>query len=267
MTGQILSFTYTTGQFFWFETITRYIYNKQNKNEFVTNFFSGGVAATLSILTSQPIDVVRTRLVSQGEPRIYKGIFDAIKKILLFEGVRGFYKGSIPAVCLTAPEGAFRFGIYKVLNKHLKFDRLKTIKKPRTNEPLTEVDVSYLQSSINGSLAGVLSKTIVYPFDLVKKRLQIQGFEEARLSFGQVVKFNGLFHCLALTIKQEGFFGIYKGIYNLFLNLVFIQLLIFIKLGYVPSMTKAAFSSGMIFFLYETISDMTRKFKTKRPIF
>ena len=124
------------------------------------------------------------------------------------DGLRGFYRGSFPAVMLTAPESAFRFGIYNFLNNHLKFSNLKDRK---TTEKLMEI--GYLQSSINGSLSGVAAKTIVYPFDLIKKRLQIQGFEKAREQFGRVVKFNGLFDCLKLTVKNEGFFGLYKGIF------------------------------------------------------
>jgi solute carrier family 25 thiamine pyrophosphate transporter 19 len=139
--------------------------------------------------------------------KIYNGIIDSFKKIYKSDGLRGFYRGSFPAVMLTAPESAFRFGIYNFLNNHLKFSNLKDKK---TAEKIREI--GYLQSSINGSLSGVAAKTLVYPFDLIKKRLQIQGFEKAREKFGHVVKFDGLFHCLKLTVKHEGFFGLYKGI-------------------------------------------------------
>jgi hypothetical protein len=56
----------------------------------------------------------------------------------------------------------------------------------------------------------------------------------------KVMKFDGLFNCLYLTIKQEGALGIYKGFY--------------------PSMIKAAVSSGLTFLFYERFSYFFRKF-------
>jgi solute carrier family 25 thiamine pyrophosphate transporter 19 len=105
-------------------------------------------------------------------------------------------------------------------------------------------DIGMLQSTLNGSISGVCAKTIVYPFDLAKKRLQIQGFEDARKNFGKVVKFTGLFNCFYITFKQEGILGIYKGYY--------------------PSMLKAAVYSGLIFLFFESFSNIARGVKDKK---
>jgi hypothetical protein len=48
------------------------------------------------------------------------------------------------------------------------------------------VHVSGTGSLICGSLAGVCAKTFVYPLDVARKRLQIQGFHHARIGFGKV---------------------------------------------------------------------------------
>ena len=39
---------------------------------------------------------------------------------------------------------------------------------------------------LSGVLAGLAAKTAVYPLDVAKKRLQVQGFQQHRHGFGQV---------------------------------------------------------------------------------
>lgn len=41
-------------------------------------------------------------------------------------------------------------------------------------------------SMLAGALAGCIAKTITYPLDLSRKRMQLQGFQQARVGFGQV---------------------------------------------------------------------------------
>jgi len=43
-----------------------------------------------------------------------------------------------------------------------------------------------LKNLLCGCGSGVISKTLTYPLDLFKKRLQVRGFEHARSAFGQV---------------------------------------------------------------------------------
>lgn len=48
------------------------------------------------------------------------------------------------------------------------------------------VYVSEMGSLICGSLAGIGAKMFVYPLDVARKRLQIQGFQHGRIGFGKV---------------------------------------------------------------------------------
>lgn len=92
-------------------------------------------------------------------------------------------------------------------------------------------------SLVCGSGAGVLSKIIIYPLDVVKKRLQVQGFDKARAEFGGVRHYQGMKHCLYTIAMEEGIIhGFYKGL--------------------APSLWKAALVSGSSFYVYEKVCQL-----------
>jgi len=67
-------------------------------------------------------------------------------------------------------------------------------------------------SLVSGGAAGFGAKLVVYPFDLIKKRLQVQRMPDAALASGAVRRTTGLIHCLVSIIQYEGVFGLYKGL-------------------------------------------------------
>ena len=99
------------------------------------------------------------------------------------------------------------------------------------------VDSSYLLTPFSGAFAGCLSKTVVYPLDVVKKRLQIIGFEKARRHFGRLplrsnsewglVTANNLWR----IYSTEGFRGLFKG--------------------WIPAILKASVTTGLTFTFFE----------------
>ena len=81
-------------------------------------------------------------------------------------------------------------------------------------------------------LVGGVGKTVVYPLDTIRKRLQVQGFEEGRRNLGATQKYNGMWHCITTMYKNEnGIRSFYKG--------------------YTPGMAKAFLASGLYFSLFE----------------
>ncbi|KAL4233172.1 hypothetical protein ACF0H5_007856 [Mactra antiquata] len=59
---------------------------------------------------------------------------------------------------------------------------------------------------INGSIAGLVGVTCVFPIDLVKTRLQNQQIGPTGTPL-----YNSLFDCAKKTFRNEGFFGMYRG--------------------------------------------------------
>lgn len=66
---------------------------------------------------------------------------------------------------------------------------------------------------LSGGLASTLSKTIVFPFDLVRKRLQVQGPTRHRYVHRNIpVYARGVRGTLADIVAAEGVRGLYKGL-------------------------------------------------------
>lgn len=71
----------------------------------------GGFAGACSVFGNTPLDVVKTRM--QGlEASRYKNTFDCAKQIMVHEGPRAFYKGTIPRMSRVCLDVAITFMIY-----------------------------------------------------------------------------------------------------------------------------------------------------------
>ncbi|CAN8030891.1 unnamed protein product, partial [Ixodes persulcatus] len=124
------------------------------------HFACGFTSGCVSTAVAHPFDVIRTRLVAQLEPKTYTSISQAVRLMWRQEGPRSFYRGMLPTLLQIGPLSGFQFGFYHF------FTHLWTL--------LLEDDanVTGMRSVACGALSGIVSKTLVYPLDLIKKRLQ-----------------------------------------------------------------------------------------------
>ena len=123
----------------------------------------------------------------QGVNTKYRGIAHAFSTILKEEGYRAFWKGNWSAEYLYLGYGAIQFVV---------FEKLKEFFAAR-EMPASQV------SFFAGGLAGTLSTTITYPFDLLRTRFAMQGNNPLYFSIKQAISHIYL---------HEGFRGFYLGL-------------------------------------------------------
>ncbi|XP_033827702.1 mitochondrial thiamine pyrophosphate carrier [Periophthalmus magnuspinnatus] len=232
--AQLLSVAFGAVQFTSFEFLTEVVHKTTSYDSQTAgvHFVCGGLAACSATVFCQPLDTLRTRFAAQGEPKIYRNLRHAVFTMCRSEGALTFYRGLSPTLMAVFPYAGLQFFFYNVFKKML------------APVPNARNSGGNLQSLLCGSGAGMISKTITYPFDLFKKRLQVGGFEEARLHFGKVRTYKGLLDCAAQIAKEEGLQGFFKGLS--------------------PSLLKAALSTGFTFFWYEFFLDLMRDHKERR---
>ncbi|XP_063215840.1 mitochondrial thiamine pyrophosphate carrier-like isoform X2 [Bacillus rossius redtenbacheri] len=228
--AQLLSVIYGTTQFVTFEALTRQAWRlallQSEELRPALNFSCGAVAGCAATVVSFPADVVRTRLVAQGDPGVYKGLINSFVVIYKTEGIPAFFKGLLPSLIQIAPHAGAQFAFYSGFRDLWK--------RYEASVPATAAtDMTVAGSLVCGSAAGLCAKTIVYPLDLSKKRLQMQGFEAARRQFGKVFRCAGLVDCVRQVVRHEGLAGLFKGLW--------------------PSAIKAATTTALHFCIYEQV--------------
>eukprot|EP01083_Nonionella_stella_P038830 105573_1 len=82
----------------------------------------GAIAGGVSALLTTPIDVVKTRLMTQntlsGSPRIYNGTVDCFRKLYAESGYSVFFRGSFQRTIYISLGGAIFFGVFDFVREN-----------------------------------------------------------------------------------------------------------------------------------------------------
>ncbi|KAK6748275.1 hypothetical protein RB195_001107 [Necator americanus] len=188
-------------QFSSFEVLSREIGSRLPPNSASlrssADFVCGGLSGCLAMTAAMPLDVIRTRLVAQSGNAVYRGTTHAILHIWKKEGVSGYFRGWIPSLAQIAPFTGVQFALY-----NLFIDLW-----PRLVEHHDSTG-----SLISGAMAGTVAKTILYPLDMVRHRLQMNGFE--RRGFGRTSDYRiGMLRTMVMVIRNESVYGLFKGLW------------------------------------------------------
>ncbi|EFP08518.1 hypothetical protein CRE_15507 [Caenorhabditis remanei] len=226
--AQGLSATYGLVQFSSFEWLSRhaarFIPSDDQSVRSTSDFMCGALSGCLAMTAAMPLDVIRTRLVAQKSGHaVYTGTMHAVRHIWEKEGIAGYFRGWVPSVVQIAPFTGMQFALYNCFMDLWPFTGYEST-----------------GALFSGAMAGTVAKTVLYPLDMVRHRLQMNGFDRA--GFGKTSNYSqGLFKTIMMVVRNESWYGLFKGLW--------------------PSQIKAAANSGCAFLFYEMFCDLIRKNK------
>jgi len=204
----------------------------------IVSFTAGASAGVCATLASYPFDVCRTAFAAKASqptaqtpmpfsslvdpshmpPSSQRQIHNGPKSLGEFsiqlyrqKGFRGFYAGAGPAIVGIIPYMGLSFTLYEALI-HAHDDQ--------------ESKFAAWLSGYAGSISGGVSKTIVFPLDTVKRRLQAQAFYESV----EGKSYNNMLDCVQKIYHTEGVTGFYRGV--------------------VPSVLKTMLGTGLTFGIF-----------------
>ncbi|XP_060174069.1 mitochondrial thiamine diphosphate carrier 2-like [Lycium barbarum] len=171
----------------------------QLKRAFI-NATSGAISGGISRTVTSPLDVIKIRFQVQLEPTSqwaslrkdvsgnskYTGMLQATKDILREEGLKGFWRGNVPALLMVMPYTAIQFTV---------LHQLKTL-AAGSSKSEDHINLSPYLSYISGALAGCAATVGSYPFDLLRTILASQGepkfYRNMRSAFVDIFKTRGI---------------------------------------------------------------------------
>ncbi|CAG9335789.1 unnamed protein product [Blepharisma stoltei] len=185
----------------------------KNQGSFVWEMMTSGISSGVSLLSTYPLDIIRTRLMtdlsSKRDTRNYKGVIDCFKKISNEEGIKGFYKGSIITFLGLVPYlglSTYTFNLladyYFTTQKQAFLGINEYYNVMKWNYPYWILDFFGVASVATG-----ISKFLVYPLETIKAKMQVsgaRGYEAGYSSYRQ---------CVADIVKREGVLGFYRGFF------------------------------------------------------
>ncbi|KAF0692391.1 Aste57867_16537 [Aphanomyces stellatus] len=156
----------------------------------------GAVAGMVATLVVYPMELVRTRLIVSPHT---SSISNELGHIYRTEGVRGMYRGCLVGLVGAIPFEGIQFACYEYGKNYAVQHRW-----PRWRWPADKTQLHTIDHFVLGSWAGAIAQLFAYPFDTVKKRLQMQAKDG-------VVRYSGIGDCFVKIIREEGTVGLYRG--------------------------------------------------------
>jgi adenine nucleotide transporter 17 len=161
----------------------------------VESMLAGALAGSATVLITNPIWVVNTRMTARkheseeqvlpgAKPKRAPSTLGTFLSILKEQGPAGLFAGVMPALVL----------VINPILQYTFFEQMKSILEKRRR--VTPTDSFYL-----GALGKLLATSITYPYITVKSRMHVAGKEGKQ----------GMMSSFSRILREEGWPGLYGG--------------------------------------------------------
>lgn len=198
-------------------------------NEETTNFerfIAGAGAGITATILCLPLDTIRTKIVAPGGEAL-GGVIGAFRHMIQTEGFFSLYKGLVPSILSVAPSGAVFYGVYDILKSaylHSPEGQKRLHYMSHHGQELNALDqleLGPIRTLVYGAIAGACAEFATYPFEVVRRRLQLQV---------RATKMSALVTCVKI-VEQGGIPALYAGLF--------------------PSLLQVLPSAAISYFVYE----------------
>lgn len=179
-----------------------------DRYEFMWRAFAGGGAGLAATLSTYPLDLLRTRMALRSAEQVqYSSILGGLRHVYSQEGWRGLYRGVRPTLYAVAPFVAIQQATYDVLKQSL-------------------MDYGNVKASVPfflscGAVAGLAAQSVVYPLDLIRRRMQSDLPTESKVRAGRVnpgIVSHYTWLALRTVVRDEGMPGLFRGMWPTFIK-------------------------------------------------
>ncbi|KAF7119111.1 hypothetical protein CNMCM5793_008850 [Aspergillus hiratsukae] len=167
----------------------------------IRRLLCGGAAGITSVTITYPLDIVRTRLSIQSasfaalgqRSEQLPGMFTTMVLIYKNEGgLVALYRGIVPTVAGVAPYVGLNFMTYESVRKYLT--------------PEGDKNPSPWRKLLAGAISGAVAQTCTYPFDVLRRRFQINTMS------GMGYRYTSVWDAVRVIFAEEGLRGFFRGI-------------------------------------------------------
>ncbi|MBA0618457.1 hypothetical protein Godav_027800 [Gossypium davidsonii] len=152
--------------------------------------------------------VIRTVMVAPGGEAL-GGLFGTFRHMVQTEGFFSLYKGLVPTIISMAPSGAVFYGVYDMLKSAYLHSpkgrkRIQDVKRGvQELNAFEQLELGPIRTLLYGAIAGACSEAATYPFEVVRRHLQMQV---------RATKLSAFATCVKIVEEGGGMHALYAGL-------------------------------------------------------